>query len=345
MDGNNGHGYIQEDNSYDELMNGAGWSGPEDQFLYTQQPQEDLYSRFGASQQPAFDQYNVPPQQQPTYPSPYSNSPYAAQYQHARPSDVFGPTGNTHVDPSLQSSGQFRPLDRSFSAAPNATISPQYLQYGIPTNQPTNRAVSSDFNRSANTISPNNFNQQQQGHPGIYFNSASQNLNVQRPSSNLNSYPALPADQQIDSRPGIKRNMDGEPPLKAARVQQQRESQLANPLRITHPELLAKRSSSSRPQMSYAPFVYFEDESVQVPLGLKSQCISVSHRAHLNPIIFAHTCLDTNASNPLDTLPKYHPRKPRSGRELVPGFDISRKYSPYASLLPCKSNSLMFTFA
>ncbi|TVY29613.1 hypothetical protein LHYA1_G001044 [Lachnellula hyalina] len=300
MDGNNGHGYIQEDNSYDELMNGTGWSGPDDHFLYTQQPQDDLYSRFGATQ-PAFDQYNVPPQQQqqPTYPSiPYSNSPYAAQYQHARPSDVFGQTGNTHVDPSLQGSGQFQPLDRSFSAAPNTTISPQYLQYGIPTNQPTNRAASADFNRSANTMSPNNFNHQQQAPPGLYFNNASQNINVQRPLSNLIPYPALPVDQQNDSRPGIKRNMDGEPPLKAARVQQQREIIPPNPLRITHPELLAKRSSSSRPQMPYAPFVYFENESVQVPLGLKN------------------------------TLPKFHPRKPRSGRELVPGFDISRSSAP-----------------
>ncbi|TVY33467.1 hypothetical protein LSUB1_G006951 [Lachnellula subtilissima] len=282
MDGNNGHGYIQEDNSYDELMNSAGWSGPDDQFLYTQQPQDDLYSRFGATQ-PAFDQYNVPPQQQqqPTYPSiPYSNSPYATQYQHARPSDVFGQTSNTHVDPSLHGSGQFQPLDRSFSVAPNTTISPQYLQYGIPANQPANRAASS------------------KPPPGLYFNNASQNTNVQRPPSNLIPYPALPADQHNDFRPGIKRNMDGEPPLKAARVQQQKEVLPANPLRITHPELLAKRSSSSRPQMPYAPFVYFENESVQVPLGLKN------------------------------TLPKFHPRKPRSGRELVPGFDMSRSSAP-----------------
>ena len=333
MDGNNGHGYIQEDNSYDELMNGTGWSGPGDQFLYTQQPQEDLYSQFRPNQ-PAFDHYNVPPQQ-PTYPSlPYSNSPYAAQYQHARPSDVFGPTGNSNVDPSLQGSGQFQPLDRSFSGAPNATISPQYLQYGMASNQPASRPVSADFNRSANTMSPNNFNHQP-GHPGLYFNNASQNLNVQqRSSSNLIPYPALPADHQNDSRPGIKRSMDGEPPLKALRMQQNREIQLPNPLRITHPELLAKRSTSTRPQMSYAPFVYFEDQSVQVPLGLKSQLISIFLPPHSTPFISVPVCFYTNANGVVDTLPKYHPRKARSGRELVPGFDMSRKYSPSASLLP-----------
>jgi hypothetical protein len=27
----------------------------------------------------------------------------------------------------------------------------------------------------------------------------------------------------------------------------------------------------------------------------------------------------------IDTLPKYHPRKSRSGKDLVPGFDLSRK--------------------
>jgi hypothetical protein len=264
-------------------MNGAGWSGPGEQFLYAQQPQEDLYSRFGAGQ-PAFDQYNVP--QQPTYPSlPYSNSPYAPQYQHARPSDVFGPTGNSNVDPSLQGSGQFQPPDRSFSVAPNATISPQCLQYGMASNQPTSRAVSSDFNRSANTMSPNNFNHQQ-GNPGLYFNNASQNLNVQRNSSNLIPYPALPVNHQNDSRPGIKRNLDGEPPLKVPRTQQNREIQLPNPLRITHPELLAKRSTSSRPQMPCAPFVYFEDASVQVPLSLKSQFILI-FRGHIDPYCFS----------------------------------------------------------
>jgi len=283
MEGNNGHGYIQEDNSYDELMNGTGWSGPGDQFLYTQQPQEDLYSRFGASQ-PAFDPYNVP--HQPAYPSlPYSNSPYASQYQHARPSDVFGPTGNSNVDPSLQGSGQFQSPDRSFSVAPNATISPQYLQYGIASNQPAGHAVSSDFNRSANTMSPNNFNQQQ-GNPGLYFNNASQNLNVQRNSSNLIPYPTLPADHENEFRPGIKRSVDEEPPLKAPRTQQNREIQLPNPLRITHPDLLAKRSTSSRPQMSYAPFVYFEDEPVQVPLGLKSQFILI-FRTLIHPYCFS----------------------------------------------------------
>ena len=27
-----------------------------------------------------------------------------------------------------------------------------------------------------------------------------------------------------------------------------------------------------------------------------------------------------------DTLPKYHPRKSRSGKDLVPGLDMSRKF-------------------
>jgi hypothetical protein len=268
MDGNNGHGYIQEDNGYDDLMHNNAWAGPGDPFLYTQPPQEDPYSRFAPSQ-PTFDHYNV--SQQPAYPSlPYSNSPYTPQnqYQHARPSDVFGPTGN--VDPSLQPSSQFQAPDRSFSVTPNATISPQYLQYAMPSSQPVSHAVSSDFNRVANTMSPNNFNQQQD-HTGIYFNPASQNLNMERSSSNPIQYPALPADSQVDPRHISSRNMGGEALLNAPRTQQSKVVQPPNPLRITHPEKVVQRSTSARPQMSYAPFVYFEDQPVQIPLGLKSQ--------------------------------------------------------------------------
>lgn len=260
-------------------MNGAGWSGPGDQFLYNQQPQDDLYSRFGGANHSTFDHYNVPPpqqqphqQQQPAYPAlSYSNSPYATQYQHARPSDMFAPPTNGHVDPSLQPSSQFQPPDRSFSVTPNSTISPQYLQYGVPPNQqPVGRAVSSDFNRPANTMSPNNFNPPQD-HRALYFNPAAQNLNVQRPPNNVIQYPNLP----IDPRQAVRRNMDGESPMKMPRTLQSREIQAPSPLRITHPDLLAKRTTSSRPQMSYAPFVYFQDETVQVPLGLKSKLISV----------------------------------------------------------------------
>jgi hypothetical protein len=57
----------------------------------------------------------------------------------------------------------------------------------------------------------------------------------------------------------------------------------------------------------------------------------------LTPIASLSVCFDTNMNDFVDTLPKYHPRKARSGRALVSGFDMSRKSSPYASLLPCKS--------
>ncbi|TVY73207.1 hypothetical protein LSUE1_G008369 [Lachnellula suecica] len=299
MDGTNGHGYIQEDNGYDDLMHNASWSGPGDQFLYTQQqPQDNLYSQFAPSQQ-TFDHYNVA--HQPAYTAlSYSNSPYTQQYQHARPSDVFGPTGN--VDPALQTSSQFQAPDRSFSVTPNSTISPQYLQYGIASNQPVSRAVSSDFNRAANTPNPLNFNHQPD-HAGLYFNPAHQ-PNVQRGSSTPVHYPALSTELQNDPRQGLKRNIDGEPPVNPLRAppQQSKPAVQMSSLRMTHPDLYAKRSSSSRPQMPYAPFVFFEDQPVQVDLGLKN------------------------------TLPKYHPRKSKSGRELVPGFDVTRK--PSSAILP-----------
>jgi hypothetical protein len=277
MEGNLNHGYIPEDMGYDDLINNAGWPGAANPYPYQQQahPAQDPYSQYTTSQ-PSFDQYDLSHQTSYT-PVTYSNSPYVSQYQHARPSDVFGPT-SFNVDPSLQSSATYHGTETSFSFAPPATetrtISPQNLQYAMSSNQPMNRSVSnSPFQRQAGGV-VNNFShtlhQQPQDHAALYFDS--QNDTMQRGQTNSVQYLTFPnGTPDIESKQGVKRSFEGEPSSNAPRPQPVKLAPPPNPLRVTHPALLAAKDSSSRPRFDYAPYVAWEDEPIQVAPGLKSQ--------------------------------------------------------------------------
>jgi hypothetical protein len=265
MDGNPNHGFLQEDVSYDDLMNNDGWPGSGDQYAYppapATQPQFPQYS----TSQPSFNQYNL--SQQPSYiPSSFSNSPYTSQYQqHARPDDMFAPAAY-NVDPSLQS---FHGSDPTFPYNPqeNATISPHSLQYGALSNQQVNHGASNtNFQHSAN------FNQRSQGQATAFNNAPSSHM---LSASNPLQYPNIQnGPSEYDMKQPVTRNFDiiipaNSPQPKSAPIKQ--EPKLAQePVRVTRPALPAAKNKSSRPLFEHAPWIVLDNASVEVPAGLKS---------------------------------------------------------------------------
>lgn len=317
MEGHNNHTYIQEDMNYDDIMNG-GWSATTDAQYNYQHPPQDQYAQF--AEQSPYDNFNL--SQAPSYPSlNYSNSPYASQFQNARPSDVFSQTPYG-VDPSLSGSA-YHGHDNTFSFAPqvmeSATISPQNLQYSMPPSQNMNRATSTTFQqRPATTMA--NFNQRPQAatasHSAMYY---MPNGNAQINQTNAVRYPTLPNNSPaLDSKPTIKLSTEEDLPP-ANRQIQVKATPVKDPLRITHADLLQKHSSS-RPPLQYASFIHWEDKPIDVTLGLKSSLIPIYHfRSMATDFI-------------IDTLPKYHPRKSRSGKDLVPGLDIGGMFFLFSCL-------------
>jgi hypothetical protein len=279
MDGHNNHpGYLQDDMSYDDLMNSGGWPASGEQYSYQPPPQQqqDPYARYQQPNQPTFDQFELP--QQPSYNStPYSNSPYASQY-HARPSDIYGPSSYNVVDPSLQGSAAYHGQDGSFPfashAIENPTIAPQSLQYNIPSNVSVNRgAPNAAYQRSANGIT--SFNQRPQDQAALYYSNP-QNGNMQLNQASSVRYPTLPSGP-TDNEPKLvpKGYVEADAASVAPRPQPVRSAPAPDPLRITKPELLAPKEGASRPRFNYAPFVTWEDTPVQVNLGLKSKSTSL----------------------------------------------------------------------
>jgi hypothetical protein len=272
MEGQSNHGYeLPEDMRFDDLINNAGWPASGDQQYQYQHPPQDPYTRYQPNQI-SFDHFD--PSQQPSYPPvSYANSPYAPQYQHARPSDVFGPA-SYNVDPSLQSSAGYHGPESSFSFAPpaieNATISPQSLQYQMPSNQPVHRGASNaTFHQSANGIG-NNYNQRPQDQSTVYYPEV-QNGTMQNSQGNSVRYPVLPnGAPENESKQSVKKYVDPDATSSAPRTQQAKSTSSQNPLRMTHPELYASENHSSRPRFEYAPFLTWEDEPMQITLGLKS---------------------------------------------------------------------------
>lgn len=266
MDGNQNHGYLQEDPSYDDLMSNAGWPGSGDPYSYppAQAPQ-DQFPRY-SSNQPSFDQYNL--SQQTFVPSTFSNSPYATQYQHARPSDVFGPT-SYNVDPSLPA---FHGSDPSFSYNPqeNVTISPHSLQYGPLANQQVNRgALASNFQLAAN------FNQRSQVQPTNFHNAQSSNM----PSAtHSQQYSALPdvSSEYLSKQPVKSKNFDivipaqSPQPTPIPTLKAEAEVVVDVPVRVTRPDLLAAKNKTAQSSLAHAPWVVVDDTPVQTPHALKS---------------------------------------------------------------------------
>jgi len=262
---------MPEDMRFDDLINNAGWPAAADQQYQYQQPQPDPYSRYQPSQMP-YEHFD--PSQQLSYPPvSYANSPYTSQYQHARPSDVFGPT-SYNVDPSLQGSTGYHTPESSFSfatpAIETATISPQSLQYQMPPNQPTHRNISNAaFQPSANGMG-NNYSQRPPDQTAIYYSGA-QNGTMPVNQGNAVSYPVLPnGSPEIEPKQAVKKYADADVTSSAPRTQQAQPISSQSSLRMLYPELHASRNPSSRPRFDFAPFLSWEDQPLQITLGLKS---------------------------------------------------------------------------
>ena len=171
----------------------------------------------------------------------YSNSPYASQYQHARPSDVFGPSSYA-LDPALQRSAAYNGPESSFGLhgtdSASATVSPHFFQYNMASVQPPiNRGVpNSAFQRP-----PSDFRQQPQDHTAIYFsNTTSDNLQNTESSTR---YSVLPnAFSNHASTQNLKRFGEGDDSSTASapRALQDKAVSGQDTLRITHSELYAK---------------------------------------------------------------------------------------------------------
>jgi hypothetical protein len=145
-------------------------------------------------------------------------------------------------------------------------------------------------------------------------------------------YPALPSGSDPQAKQESKNF--GRPddfssvPAPARLAQPQAQNMGAkNGLRTTHPELHASENPSSRPRFEFAPFLSWEDVPIQVAPGPKSKkntLIWSVARTFLTEIL-------------IDTLPKYHPRRSRSGKDLVPGLDIFRKlYFCFLTICTCR---------
>ncbi|KAK0109105.1 hypothetical protein ONS96_002932 [Cadophora gregata f. sp. sojae] len=302
MEGHTGHGYIAEDMSYDDLMTNNGWSAPNDQqqFHFQQQP-APAYGQYNPQ---SYNQFDL--SQQPQYPSvSYSNSPYTSQYQNARPSDVFGPA-TPFTEASLHGSTGFHGHDSSFSFAPSsmestsATIAPQNLQYApITPSQTLNRTMSSSTLQRQQNGLVNNYSQRTQDAIPAYYQTA-QTGNFQPTQNSSVRYPTLPHETAPEPRQ-ITKKIDEQPyqnvPIAAPRPQQTRPAPPPNPLRVVYPAT----DDENKTRLPHAPFLAWDDEPIHVPNGLKT------------------------------ALPKYHPRKARSGKEIVPGLDLSIALKPAAT--------------
>ncbi|KAL2071633.1 hypothetical protein VTL71DRAFT_12868 [Oculimacula yallundae] len=303
MEGHNSHGYIADDMVYDDIMTNTNWSGSNDQqFHFQQQPLQ-----YANSQQTYHGQYDLSQHQhqQPQYPAvTYTNSPYASQYQHARPSDNFGPS-TSFTEPSLNGPAGYHGNDSSFSFGNSnlepATIAPQNLQYSLPPSQTNNRAMSASTVQHQQSNLGNTFNQRSQEAVPAYYQTPQAAL-FQPQQSNSPRYQTLPNDNAPDPRQILKRVVNDNPYQNVtqnapARIQQTKPTPPPNPLRVIYPAT----DEESKTRLPYAPFLAWDDEPIHVPNGLKT------------------------------ALPKYQSRKPRSGKDVVPGLDLSTTLKPAAT--------------
>ncbi|PQE23351.1 C-x8-C-x5-C-x3-H type zinc finger protein [Rutstroemia sp. NJR-2017a WRK4] len=311
------HAFIQDDVDLNGLLGNSGtWP---DQYAYQQPHVQDPYGRYTTSQ-PSYDQQTYDLSHQTSYtPVSYStNSPYTSQYQNTRASDVFSPAPYD-LDPSLQEPTSYHGVPNSFPFQPStthSTISPQTLQYNMLSQQQLNNGIqSSPFQPSTGgpgTPAEYSFGQRPQANQTHYYNQPQNgtlqqqqkaiheaaNKNIRYANSNpelaakQNAKPYVPEDNPSSSSNTTTISAPSPVPI-PARIPEVKPIPPQNPLRITHPELLAK-TTSSRPRFSFAPFVVWDDTPIQVAPGLKN------------------------------TIPKYHPRKSRSGQELVPGLPKAR---------------------
>ncbi|KAG9246196.1 hypothetical protein BJ878DRAFT_478524 [Calycina marina] len=320
MEGSQPHNYLAGDvNSQFDDMADTTWSDAGTQYGFPTSMEHDPYqSQF--AQQPAFNLYNIPQQQQEqaqqhpeytqlAYNAPYTNSPYQ---QHVVPTHVYRSSPYGNADPSLSNSATYQNQSHSgspfqFTPQEAATIAPRSLQYGAPTGQAVNRSVTnSPYQQSgmASTVSETFVNSRGNSVSGDPLNfgtlqavsgygAASTRQHVSPYGTNpsaANNY-APNASITSTSTTTINKGTANGSVAAAFRAQSQpgKDRIDQGQLRVTHPDLLAAAQHSSRQSIHNVPYMFWNTEAlVPVAPGLKN------------------------------TVPKFQPRKSRSGVELIP---------------------------
>ncbi|KAI1002341.1 hypothetical protein K3495_g5861 [Podosphaera aphanis] len=299
MDGQNGRGFVPSENFDEDILNAQGWSAAgESHYSYSHHPQDHYSTYQGSLHQPAYDHFNVG--QQPSYTNiNYENSPYGHQFQ--RQADVFAQSSFS-VDPPLQSLQNYQSQNRSYSfnslQNENTTISPQNLQYSMNQAQDeSNQGFKRTVTRLANGAAAS-FPQNSQENP--YFHASRNAQYLQGDSFQhlkaSNTAQRVEPNHHVRKFESINSSTSATPLVHNFALKSGEEFQ--NQPRLTRPDMYEAKNKSTRPRFEYAPFVVWEDIPLKITVGLKN------------------------------TIPKYHPRRAKSGKELIPGFDVSKSLTP-----------------
>ncbi|KAH8602245.1 hypothetical protein B0O99DRAFT_680384 [Bisporella sp. PMI_857] len=297
MDDNPHNNYLNGEVSYEDIMDST-WSGPGNQYSYPQpQLTQQAYPQYNAHQPTSYGNFDLSQHQQhqqSAYPQLPFNSPYVSQYQqHARPSEVFASTGYS-LDPSLPHSASYQNSHNTFQYAPlqeSATISPHSLQYITPSGQSVNHNVANNVYQQS---SMGSIHQQDR-----YINNRdAQNVGTAIQYQTVNhATPEYGTPQNIQQYAGASSSTNTHPP-QIQETQPVKALVEKNPLRVTHSDLLSSKNSSYQ-ELDSVPFMVWKtDTPTQVAPGLKN------------------------------TVPKYHPRKSRTGNEPIPGVDPAKSSTP-----------------
>jgi len=347
MENGNNNGYIAGDN-FDEVMDTTGWAPDGVTYSSYAQPHlaQSTYPRYNANQ-PSYNQFDIPQQHQPSYPQiPFQNSPYSSLYQQDTSSGNYGGASYHNVESSLPNSLAYQGSNNNFAYAPQetATIAPQSLQY----NNPPTRNVSNGpyqqsnhqgeigtapnqalYNHAPQTMhrpiaaSSPQYQNVPHGNPdygnkqsiqSFTGNTSSENTSsANTPSANTPSANTLSANASATT-----------PPANTPQIQmQQVRAPLPgrDPLRVTNPGLYAAPQSSSRQSLEIAPYMIWNNEApILVAPGVKSP-----YSLLIFPSMLINLHIAYHFST--DTIPKYHPRKSRSGKEPAPSVDLLSKSS------------------
>ncbi|KAH8820919.1 hypothetical protein F5884DRAFT_850167 [Xylogone sp. PMI_703] len=250
-------------------------------------------------------QYNMPSSQPTNIPisqSPYqrttgpetNQSPYGYQLGHQQaPTEYFvDPRNSVH-----NSNGSFGyPLAQSPN--PHSSVSQPGLTDSLNSNA-SNTTHNEPRQYSGN---PQSFNESLTSYASPKLAQAPPRETKPTASSVPKSYtPPIEQNGSSAVKKPISNEAITEPPRTDSR------EPMSTGLRITHPELLTT-NASSRPRLSYAPFLAFSDE----------------------PIIY---------NDLKSAIPKYHPRRSSSGKPLVPGLDISKIFGAPARITSKKARA------
>lgn len=268
------------------LIDHANWSMPSEQYQsqsqdpFVSQPSFQPYSTSSFT----YGEYGVPQQPQ------YSGGPYASIYSSQAPqSTTAQPYGQSQYgypqfqsQPAAQNTFQNGHFAYPNSGAEGRTISPAALQRDESLQGQQNSNVPTGFSHlAANRTYPAS---PQAWSQGVSYCEGSQTTSA--PSYNAQNqlhHGQVPLNH-IENSTSKSSNLAKIAPTQsfnnpAKSASQAGLAKLSNALRITHAELLSKLGTSPSNGNKYAPFMFLEDQSIElnIPGKCKSQCYINPH--------------------------------------------------------------------